>query len=245
MSSPPWRQEPLSRGLVRKRFARCRCRFPPFGEQRAIASVLGALDDKIDLNRRMNDTLEAMTRAIFKDWFVNFGPVRAKMEGVHPRPRARDRGAFSSPFRWGRVTEGWNKEPLLAHARLISGGTPRTDVTAYWGGEIRWASAKDVSQCGEAFLIETERTISKRGLNESATWMISAFATVVVARGATTGRYCMFAREMAMNQTCYALESRSYPFWLNCTFHSLVEGLVSAAQAPSSTPLLPRPSTGR
>ena len=53
-------------------------------EQTAIASILGALDDKIDLNRRMNETLEAMARAIFKDWFVDFGPTRAKMEGRAP-----------------------------------------------------------------------------------------------------------------------------------------------------------------
>lgn len=52
--------------------------------QDAIVEVLGALDDKIDLNRRMNETLEAMARAIFKDWFVDFGPTRAKMEGRAP-----------------------------------------------------------------------------------------------------------------------------------------------------------------
>ena len=57
---------------------------PPASEQSAIASILGALDDKIDLNRRMNETLEAMARAIFKDWFVDFGPVRAKAEGSRP-----------------------------------------------------------------------------------------------------------------------------------------------------------------
>ena len=53
-------------------------------EQRAIAHVLGTLDDKIELNRRMNETLEAMARALFKDWFVDFGPVRAKMAGRAP-----------------------------------------------------------------------------------------------------------------------------------------------------------------
>lgn len=57
---------------------------PSVKEQRAIASTLGSLDDKIDLNRRMNETLEAMARAIFKDWFVDFGPVRAKAEGRPP-----------------------------------------------------------------------------------------------------------------------------------------------------------------
>jgi len=54
---------------------------PPLAEQRAIAHILGALDDKIELNRRMNATLEAMARALFKSWFVDFDPVRAKMEG--------------------------------------------------------------------------------------------------------------------------------------------------------------------
>ena len=54
---------------------------PPFSEQRAIAHVLGTLDDKIELNRRMNETLEEMARALFKSWFVDFDPVRAKMDG--------------------------------------------------------------------------------------------------------------------------------------------------------------------
>ena len=57
---------------------------PPLPEQHAIASILGSLDDKIDLNRRMNETLEAMARALFKDWFIDFGPTRAKMEGREP-----------------------------------------------------------------------------------------------------------------------------------------------------------------
>ena len=57
---------------------------PPLSEQRAIAHILGTLDDKIELNRRMSETLEAMARAIFKSWFVDFDPVRAKMEGRDP-----------------------------------------------------------------------------------------------------------------------------------------------------------------
>jgi type I restriction enzyme S subunit len=57
---------------------------PPVEDQRQIASVLGALDDKIDLTRGMNETLETMARAVFKEWFVDFGPTRAKMEGRAP-----------------------------------------------------------------------------------------------------------------------------------------------------------------
>src|SRR5258708_5086913 len=57
---------------------------PPLPEQKAIAAVLGALDDKIELNRRMNATLEAMARALFQSWFVDFDPVRGKQEGRTP-----------------------------------------------------------------------------------------------------------------------------------------------------------------
>ena len=57
---------------------------PPMGEQKAITTVLGALDDKIELNRRMNATLEAMARALFQSWFVDFDPVRAKLDGLQP-----------------------------------------------------------------------------------------------------------------------------------------------------------------
>ena len=60
------------------------CRVPILTEQHAIAHILGTLDDKIELNRRMNETLEAMARALFKSWFVDFDPVRAKAEGRDP-----------------------------------------------------------------------------------------------------------------------------------------------------------------
>lgn len=62
----------------------CTVSFPDISAQRAIAATLGALDDKIELNRQMNETLEAMVQALFRDWFVDFGPIRAKMEARDP-----------------------------------------------------------------------------------------------------------------------------------------------------------------
>ena len=79
-------------------------------EQRAIAHVLGTLDDKIELNRRMNKTLEEMARALFKDWFVDFGPVRAKMEGREPYLPAEVWDLFPDRLvasELGEVPEGW------------------------------------------------------------------------------------------------------------------------------------------
>jgi len=67
--------------VTKKDLQRIRVRIPPLQGQRAIAHILGTLDDKIEVNRRMSETLEAMARALFKAWFVDFEPVRAKMEG--------------------------------------------------------------------------------------------------------------------------------------------------------------------
>ena len=97
---------------------------PPLSEQRAIAHILGTLDEKIELNRRMNATLEAMARALFRSWFVDFDPVRAKIEG-------RDTGlptdiADLFPDRLvdselGDAPEGWNVDSLAEHFDPVKG----------------------------------------------------------------------------------------------------------------------------
>lgn len=91
---------------------------PTLGEQRAIAHLLGTLDDKIEVNRRMNETLEAIARALFKSWFVDFDPVRAKAEGRDPglpKPIADlfpDRLVDSE---LGEIPEGWEVKPVGDH----------------------------------------------------------------------------------------------------------------------------------
>ena len=84
---------------------------PPLPEQRAIAHILGTLDDKIELNRRMNETLEAMARALFKDWFVDFGPTRAKIEGRDPYLAQEMWDLFPDQLadsELGPIPEGWD-----------------------------------------------------------------------------------------------------------------------------------------
>jgi len=208
-------------------------RVPDSNEQRAIAHVLGTLDDKIELNRRMNETLEAIARALFESWFVDFDPVRAKVKGRDPGLPKRLADLFPDSFEdsvLGETPKSWRVGSFLESAKLLSGGTPKTDREDYWGGDILWASAKDVSQCSETFIIATERTITEKGLAESATQLIPAFCTVVVARGATTGRMALLGREMAMNQTCYALEGLTgTPFVLYCQLLHEMERLVQGA----------------
>lgn len=84
---------------------------PPRNEQDGIADVLGALDDKIELNRQTNETLEAMARAIFKDWFVDFGPTRAKAEGRAPYLAQELWDLFPDALDDDDKPEGWSLRP--------------------------------------------------------------------------------------------------------------------------------------
>ena len=90
-------------------FERLPFTLPPIRDQQAIAHILGTLDDKIELNRRMNQTLEAMARALFKSWFVDFAPVRAKAEGRDPGLPKQIADLFPDSFEdrsWGRFRGG-------------------------------------------------------------------------------------------------------------------------------------------
>jgi len=94
--------------------------WPDLGEhdQRIAAHILGTLDDKIELNRRRNQTLEAMARALFKDWFVDFGPVRAKMEGREPYLPADLWQLFPDRLDDAGKPEGWRSATLASFASL-------------------------------------------------------------------------------------------------------------------------------
>ena len=95
--------------------------------------------------------------------------------------------------------------------RLLSGGTPRTSVAGYWNGDIPWYTAKDAPGSGEVFVLETERTITEAGIQNSAATVLPHGTTIITARG-TVGRLACLGRPMAMNQTCYGIRgARGYP----------------------------------
>ncbi len=108
------------KSLRLRSFTEMPVKLPTISEQRAIAHILGTLDDKIELNRRMNATLEAMARAIFKDWFVDFGPTRAKMEGRSPYLPPELWNLFPDTLDDEGKPEGWTAFTLndLAHHHL-------------------------------------------------------------------------------------------------------------------------------
>lgn len=119
-------QQNLSGAVIKS----LRLPFPPIGEQRAIAHILGTLDDKIELNRKQNQTLEEMARALFKAWFVDFEPVRAKMEGRWqygqslPGLPGHLYDAFPEQMtesELGEIPQGWQALPVYNIAKYVNG----------------------------------------------------------------------------------------------------------------------------
>ncbi len=345
---------------------------PPLTEQCAIAHILGTLDDKIELNRRMNETLEAMARALFKSWFIDFDPVRrnaararnqpspglrlpspsgrgaggegAKHEGEGSKQyrggydftglvqtaRAlrkaqtpaedlfwelvRDRQLMGLKFRrqhqigdyiadfychehrmviefdggihsakpqkdhkrdaWmeaqgftvlrfrneqllddpesvlraiaqvveshassplplgegqgegsveeldrlfpdsfedselGEIPKGWEVKAFADTIEIIGGGTPKTSVAEYWDGDIPWFSVVDAPTASEVWVVDTEKKVTRAGVENSSTRVLPVGTTIISARG-TVGRIALVGVSMAMNQSCYGLQGRA------------------------------------
>lgn len=168
---------------------------PNLDEQRTIAAVLSSLDDKIDLLHRQNATLEAMAEALFRQWFV----VEAKDE--------------------------WEEKPLLHYVKLIGGGTPKTSVKGYWGGRIPWLSGGDIAGAHKSFVLNSEKTISEDGINNSSAKLLPKFATILTARG-TVGKFCLLGTSMAYSQTNYGIlpaDDESYFFTFLLVDHLIKE----------------------
>lgn len=202
-------QQNLSGVLIKS----LRLPFPPVEEQRAIAHILGILDDKIELNRRANETLEEMARALFKAWFMDFEPVRAKLESRWQRGQslpglpAHLYDLFPDRFvesELGEIPEGWEMRSLGQILVIVGGGTPKTSNTEFWGGDIPWFSVVDTPKAGDVFVIETESSITQEGLDGSSARLIPKGATIISARG-TVGNLAIAGRTMTFNQSCYGL----------------------------------------
>ncbi len=144
-----------------------RLKLPSLNEQKAIAAVLGALDDKIELNRRMNATLEAIARALFQSWFVDFDPVRAKLDGRHPAGLDPATAAlFPNQFNdsvLGPIPREWQVVKIEEIGEVICGKTPPTAVAEYYGDEIPFITIPDMH--GNVFAVSTARQLSAAGAN--------------------------------------------------------------------------------
>ena len=181
---------------------------PPLAEQRAIAHILGTLDDKIELNRQMNQTLEEMARAIFQDWFVDFGPVRANLKGQEPYLPLDLWALFPDRLvdsELGQIPEGWEVKALGEVVEVVGGATPSTKIPGYWeGGTHRWATPKDLSASSTSILLETERRITEAGLAKISSGLLPRGSLLLSSR-APIGYLAITEEPTAINQGFIAM----------------------------------------
>ena len=199
---------------------------PKLSEQKAIAFILDSLDDKIELNRQVNETLEAMAQALFKSWFVDFDPVidnalaagnaipdefaeRAEQsKAIEKKDNSDIQHLFPNEFEFteemGWIPKGWKVTPLASLIKLTGGGTPKTSIPEYWNGNIPWFSVVDAPSSSDVFVLDTEKHVTSLGVENSSTKILSVGTTIISARG-TVGKCAMVSRPMAMNQSCYGV----------------------------------------
>lgn len=143
---------------------------PPIGEQHSIAHILGTLDDKIELNRRMNETLEAMARALFKSWFVDFDPVRAKAEKRQPAGMdAETTALFPASFEespLGMIPKGWRVDTIADIGENARHGIRPSDTlpaTPYIGLEHMPRKSIALSEWGAAGNVTSNKFAFREG----------------------------------------------------------------------------------
>lgn len=183
-----------------------RFRRPPLQEQHRIVGLLGALDDKIELNRRMNETLEAMARAIFLDWFVTFGPTRAKMAGRPPYLAPDLWALFPDSLDAEGKPEVWCEVPLDQIADFLNGlalqkypGTGDDDLPVIKIAELRAGVATGNDRAS--------RAIPPRYVVEDGDVLFS-WSGSLLQRVWTGGRG-------ALNQHLFKVTSTQWPKWLH------------------------------
>ena len=194
--------------------------YPILGEteEAFIAHVLGSLDDKIELNCRMNETLEQMAHALYKSWFVDFGPVRAKMDGRWRRGESLP-GLPADLYdlfpnrlvtsELGEMPEGWEANTIADLATIEGGSTPSTKIVEYWEqGTHCWATPKDLSGLTVPVLLETNRKITDAGLGKIGSGLQPP-GTVLLSSRAPVGYLAINEVPTAINQGFIAIRPKS------------------------------------
>ena len=185
--------------------------------QHKIANILSSLDDKIEVNRRINEQLEELAQALFKSWFVDF-----------------------EPFKDGEFVES-EFVKLGDVVKTTSGGTPSRKHMEYYGGNHGWVKSKELNG---TFIIDTEETITDDAIAKSSAKMLPAKSILIAMYGATVGQYAILSKPMTCNQAvCALIPNDNYPYTYLFMFaknkkEELVNKAVGSAQQNISQVLI-------
>jgi len=188
---------------------RLRITLPPFEVQAGIGELGAAIEARIDLIRQTNATLESIAQALFKSWFIDFDPVRAKAEGSEPEGMdAATAALFPDSFNeseLGLLPRGWRTAPLGDLVTTLGGGTPDTKESSYWApADYCWTTPKDLSGIQSSVLLETERKLSAKGVAKISSGLLP-IGTLLMSSRAPIGYLAITQMPMAINQGYIAM----------------------------------------
>lgn len=166
---------------------------PPLPIQKRIAGILSAYDELIENNQRRIKILESMARSLYREWFIHFRYPGHESVPLVPSPL-------------GPIPKGWEVKPFTEIADVLSGGTPKTNVSEYWNGEIPFFTPRDVPDC--FYVHDTDKHVTDLGLSKCASELYPSDTVFITARG-TVGKVALPSVPMAMNQSCYALRGKA------------------------------------
>jgi type I restriction enzyme, S subunit len=189
---------------------------PPLSTQKKIAQILSALDNKIELNHQMNQTLEDMAQTLFKSWFVNFDPVHAKANAGNDADYdqiAKELGIsheildlFPDEFEeseLGMIPKGWSVASIKDNLDVVLGGTPSRSNDSFWtDGTVSWINSGEVN---EFRIIKCSEMITEEAVRRSSTKLMSKKTTVLAITGATLGQVSLLEIDSCANQSVIGL----------------------------------------
>jgi type I restriction enzyme S subunit len=178
---------------------------PPEEEWKPIAKILTDIDKKIELNNKINTELEAMAKLIYDYWFVQFDfPSDSPENKGKPYKSSGGKMVYNEELK-REIPEGWGAGNVMYLANLLGGGTPKTTVNKYWGGSIPFFTPADAES--DVYCLKTKENITAEGLNSCSSRLYEQGTVFITARG-TVGKINIASTDMAMNQSCYALQGK-------------------------------------
>jgi len=175
---------------------------PNLKTQNAIAEILTSLDGKIELNNQINQNLEALAQALFKQWFIDFD---FPDENGLPYKSSGGQMVVSE---LGEIPKGWTIGILDDLVSIKGGTTPNTTDPTYWDGDFYWTSPKDLSNLKCPVLLTTEKRITKEGLKKIGSGLLPK-GTLLLSSRAPIGYLAITEIETAINQGYIAINSKS------------------------------------
>lgn len=175
---------------------------PNLETQTAIAEILSSLDNKIEINNQINQNLEALAQALFKQWFVDF-----EFPDKNGNPY-KSSGGKMIESELGEIPDGWNTGKLDEIVNIKGGTTPSTKEPLFWNGDFYWTSPKDLSNLKFPVLLTTEKKVTEKGLKKISSGLLPK-GTLLLSSRAPIGYLAITEIETAINQGYIAINSKN------------------------------------